>query len=38
MEGDSNTWWKAVRNELGRLAGRIDNWVRVINTIKFIIK
>ena len=35
---NSDTWRKAVGNELGRLANRIDNQVREINTIEFIIK
>ena len=29
MVGDSNTWWKAVVNELGRITNGLDNWVRV---------
>ena len=33
MGGDSDTWWKAVGNELGRLANGIDNRVRATNTI-----
>ena len=35
---DSDTWWKAVVNELGRLSNGIDNRVGEINTIKFIRK
>ena len=35
---NSNTWWKSVANELGRLANIIGNQVRVTNTIKFIQK
>ena len=38
MGGDSDTWWKTVGNELGRLANDIDNWVKATNTIKFIRK
>ena len=38
MGGDSETWWKAVRNELGRLSNGIDNQVRATNTIESIIK
>ena len=34
---DSDNWWKAVINELGRLANGIDNQVRATNTIKYII-
>ena len=30
---DSDTWWKAVGNELGRLANGIDNRFRATNTI-----
>ena len=33
MGGDSDTWWKAIGNELGRLANGIDNRVRATNTI-----
>ena len=33
MGGDSDTWWKAVGNELGRLANGIDNHIRATNTI-----
>ena len=38
MGKDSGTWWKAVGNELGRLANGIDNRVWETNTIEFIIK
>ena len=38
MVGDSNTWWKSVGNELGKLANGIENRVRATNTIQFIIK
>ena len=38
MGGDSDTWWKAIGNELGRLANGIDNRVRANNTIQFIKK
>ena len=38
MGGDSDTWWKSVVNELGRLANGIDKRVRATNTIGFIIK
>ena len=38
MGGDSNSWWKAVGNELARISNRIDNQVRGKNTIEFIIK
>ena len=31
--GNSDTWWEAVGNELGRLANGIDNRVRATNTI-----
>ena len=33
MGGDSDTLWKAVGNELGRLANGIDNRLRATNTI-----
>ena len=33
MGGDGDTWWKAVGNELGRLANGIDKLVRATNTI-----
>ena len=36
--GDSNTWCKAVGDELGRLENGIDNQVRATNTIEFIRK
>ena len=36
MGDDSDTWWKDVGNELGRLANGIDNHVRATNTIQFI--
>ena len=35
---DSDTWWKAVGNKLGRIANGIDNGVRSTNTIKLIKK
>ena len=38
MAGDSNTWWKSVGNELGRLSNGIDNQVRATNTLEFIRK
>ena len=38
MEGYSDTWCKAVGNELGGLDNGIDNRVRATNTIRFIIK
>ena len=38
MGDDSNTWCKAVGNELGRLANLIENWVRATNTMEFIRK
>ena len=31
--GASNTWWKSVGNELGRLANGIDNQITATNTI-----
>ena len=34
----SDTWWKSVINELGRLYNGIDNQVRATNTIGFIRK
>ena len=33
MGGDSDTWWKAVGNELERLANGIENRVRATKTI-----
>ena len=38
MGGGSDTWWKAVGNEIGRLANGVDNRVRATNTIKLIRK
>ena len=38
MGYDSNTWWKYLGNELGRLDIGIDNRVRETNIIEFIIK
>ena len=38
MEGDSDTWRKAVENKLGRLSNVIDNRVRATNTMEFIRK
>ena len=38
MVGDSDTWRKAVGNELGRLANEIDNQGRATSTIEFIRK
>ena len=38
MGGDSDTWWKAVLNELGILANKIYNRVKATNTIEFIRK
>ena len=38
MGGDSETWWKAVRNEIGRLSNGIDKRVVGSNKIEFIIK
>ena len=35
---DSDTWWKAVGNKLGRLANGVDNRVRDTHTIEFIRK
>ena len=35
MGSDSDTWWNAVGNELGRLAKGIDNQLIATNTIKF---
>ena len=35
MEGDSDTWWKAVGNEPVRVANGIKNRVRATNTILF---
>ena len=33
MVGDSNTWWKAIGNKLGRLDNGIDNQIRETNKI-----
>ena len=38
MGGGSNTWWKAVGNELGILAKGIENQVRATKTNEFIRK
>ena len=38
MGGDSNTWWKAVGNELGILDNVIDNKVLATHTIESIRK
>ena len=38
MGGDSDTWWKSVLNELGRLANGIENQIRATNIIEFIRK
>ena len=38
MVKDSDTWGKAVRNELRRLANGIENQVRATKSIEFIIK
>ena len=38
MRGDSDTCWKAVGNELGRLGNGIDKRVRETNTIELIRK
>ena len=38
MEGYSDTWCKAIGNELGGLDNGIDNRVRATNTIRFLIK
>ena len=38
MVDDSDTWWKSVGNELGRLTNVINNQQRAKNTIGFIIK
>ena len=35
---DSDSWWKAVGNELGRIDNGIDNQVWATNTIEFIRK
>ena len=36
LVGDSDTWWKAIGNELWRLANGIDNRVRATKTTEFI--
>ena len=38
MVNDGETWWKAVRNEIGRLSNGIDKRVVGSNKIEFIIK
>ena len=38
MGKDSDTWWKAVVNELGRISIVIDNLVWAQNTIEFVKK
>ena len=38
MGNDSDILWKAVTNELGRLANGIDNQARATNIIQFIRK